>query len=298
MALRTIAAAVDAAAIRFPSRTALISPFQNNEKVSYTALSEKTNALAGWLSTFGFEKNDLLVSDLPNIAENLILQIACNRLGVGYGTAKNIEGMAKFPKVKGAVSATEKGFLVDTSLPLPPLTGEFLLDLINSDDGLEAFVYEDLDEGDENTGHGFYNTPTAYTNKQALAHGNEAAGELDMTEEDIICVSITLCHPFGIGSAVSSALQTGAAVVLPAVGGIQGCGVPSERAAATLEALQSEKCSLLFADTHTLKALPSVPTEGLLNLRGGVCKIGSGATFLEETREYGGVTLKTVGKVT
>ena len=291
--VKTIAAAIDAVAAKFPSRLALTSPFQSAEKLTYQDLSRKTNALAGWLSTYGFEKNDVIVSDLPNISENLLLQIACNRLGVGYGTAKNLESMARdFPKVKGAVSATASGFLAEIGLPFPYLSGEFLQDLI--DNGLDDYMDEDFDEGGESTSHGFYNTPTGYTNQQALVHGTEAAHELKVTEEDTICVSITLCHPFGIGSAVCSAFLSGAAIALPAVGGIQGCGVPSERAAATLLVLESEKCTILFADTHTLKALPE-PSQ-LLLLRDGVVKIGSGATFLQEKREYGGVALRTIGK--
>ena len=83
-------------------------------------------------------------------------------------------------------------------------------------------------------------------------------------------------------------------MVLPAVGGIQGCGVPSERAAATFEVLESERCTLLFADTHTLQALPDHPER--LNLRGGVCKTGSGSDWLDETKSYGGIKLRTVGK--
>ena len=110
-------------------------------------------------------------------------------------------------------------------------------------------------------------------------------------------MSITLCHAFGIGSAVGSALLSGAAVVLPAVGGIRGCGVPAERAAATLSVLESEACTLLFADTHTLKALPPPTDAGALRaLRGGVCKTGSGAAFLDEELEYAGVAMRTVGK--
>jgi acyl-CoA synthetase (AMP-forming)/AMP-acid ligase II len=296
MAMKTIAGCLDAVAVRSPSRIALTSPFQTADKLTYEDLSKTTNALAAWLSVYGFEKKDLLVSDLPNISENLILQLACNRLGVGFATAKNLEGLAKFPKVKGVLCATESGFLAETVLPLPCLSGEFLMDLINNG-GLEEYMHEELDEGDEETGHGFFNNPTAYTNKHALAHGKEAASELAMTEDDIVCVSITLCHPFGIGSAVCSALLAGATIALPAVGGIQGCGVPSERATATLDVLLSEECSLLFADTHTLKALPPPPEDRTLKLRGGVCKIGGGSTFLEETTEYGGVTLRTLGNI-
>jgi hypothetical protein len=292
MSVKTIASLLDASAIKHPTRLALISPFQTT-KYTYADVQYKTNALAGFLTAYGYEKNDLLVSDLPNISENLLLQIACNRIGVHYGTAKNLEGMAKFPKVKGAVCATSAGFLAETNLPVPYLGGEFLMDLINGG-GLDEFSLEDFDDQDENATHAFYNTTTPYTNKQALEQGREAAEELVMTENDVVCISITLCHPFGMGSAVCSTFDRGASIILPAVGGIQGCGVPSERAKATFNVLESEKCTLLFADTHTLKVLPDEPMK--LNLRGGVCKIGSGSTFLQEKRRYGGVSLKTMGK--
>lgn len=291
--IRTIASAIDLVAAKSPTRLALTSPFQGGEKLTYQDLSRTTNALAAWLSTYGFEKNDLIVSDLPNTSENLLLQIACNRIGVGYGTAKDLEFMAKnFVKVQGAVSAVDSGFLAKVGLPFPYLSGEFLRDLI--DNGLNAFMDEDLDEGDEFTNHAFYNSATGYTNQQALLHGSEAANALRITGDDTICISVTLCHPFGMGSAACSAFLSGAAIALPAVGGIQGCGVPSERAAATLSVLESEKCTILFADTHTLKALPE-PSHRL-SLRDGVVKIGSGTAFLSERREYGGVHLKTMGK--
>lgn len=293
---RTIAAAVDAIAAKSPSRLALTSPFQSSQKLTYQDLSSKTNALATWLNRYGLEKNDILVSDLPNVTENLLLQIACNRLGAGYGTAKNLESMAKqFPKIKGAVSTSTTGFLADVGLPLPYLSADFLQDLIESLDNPVGMEDEELfDVGDENTPHGYYNSATGYTNQQALTHGMEAIDELKITEDDTICISITLCHAFGIGSAVSAALQSGACIALPAVGGIQGCGVPSERASATLEVLESEQCTILFADTHTLKALPEPSTT--LMLRDGVVKTGSGSTFLEETTKYGGISLKTIGK--
>ena len=292
--IRTIAAAIDAIAVKSPSRLALTCPFQSAQKLlTYQDLSRTTNALAAWLSTYGFEKNDLIVSDLPNSSENLLLQIACNRIGVGYGTAKDLESMAKnFIKVQGAVSATGSGFLAEVGLPFPYLSGEFLQDLI--DNGLNDYMDEDLDEGDELSNHGYYNTAVGYTNHQALLHGEEAARELNLTPDDTICIAVTMCHPFGIGSAACSAFLSGASIALPAVGGIQGCGVPSERAAATLSVLESEKCTILFADTHTLKALPE--SSQRLSLRDGVVKIGSGATFLKEKRTYGGVELRTIGK--
>lgn len=303
MAAKTIAAVLDATALRFPTRRAVVSPFQSHS-FSYEELRQTSDSLAGFLQMYGYERGDLLISDLPNTTENLLVQLACNRLGVYYGTVKDLKQMAKFPKVKGAVSATGSGFLAEINLPYPVLSGDFLVDLIHGggktmgvslDDFSSEHVTQDDRENAAETPHAFYNTTTApYTNAQALQHGQEAAEELIVVEEDVVCISVTLCHAFGMGSAVGSAILRGACMALPAVGGIQGCGVPSERAAATFEVLESEKCTLLFADKHTLKALPDHPER--LNLRGGVCKVGSGSDWLDETVQYGGIKLRTMGK--
>ncbi len=83
---------------------------------------------------------------------------------------------------------------------------------------------------------------------------------------------------------------------------VQGCGVPSQRAQVTLNTMASEKCTLLFADTHTLKALKddnlkeALEKVDLSQLRGGVCKTGSGATILEETVRLKQTNMLTCGK--
>uniref|UniRef100_A0A6U9VNK5 AMP-dependent synthetase/ligase domain-containing protein n=1 Tax=Pseudo-nitzschia australis TaxID=44445 RepID=A0A6U9VNK5_9STRA len=339
MTVKTIAAALDATALRIPDRIALVSPSPEAlmrtitaidsegigetlplNRYTYSDFRDKTNRLAGFLKAYGYGQNDVIMSDLPNVAENLVLQIACNRIGVTYATAKGLEGMAKLTKVKGAVSATGTGFLAETSLSLPYLSGDFLLDLIHgttngtisgSNDlfGLKGFQLEDNEQSavfsdDEESAtklppHAYYNSAKPFTNEEALEMGADAAWEVAMVEEDIVCVAITLCHAFGMGSAVCSTLKEGATIVLPAVGGIRGCGIPSQRAEATLQVLESEKCTLLFADTHTLKAFPneeSIRPERL-SLKGGACKVGSGSTFLEETVKCGGATLRTLGSI-
>jgi acyl-CoA synthetase (AMP-forming)/AMP-acid ligase II len=278
-----------------------VSPFQN-QSFTYEELQQTSDSLAGFLQLYGFERRDLLISDLPNTTENAILQLACNRLGVYFGTVKNAEQLVQFPRVKGAVSVDSTGFLAETTLPLPCLSGEFLVDLIRGGNtggvkrevySMEHFDQEALEDATI-TPHAYYNsTSNAFTNGQALQLADEAANELFVVEQDVVCISVTLCHPFGMGSAIGSCLLRGACIALPAVGGIYGCGVPSERAAATFEVLESEKCTLLFADTHTLQALPDHPER--LNLRGGVCKIGSGSDWLNDTRKYAGVTLRTMG---
>jgi hypothetical protein len=302
---KSLAAALDAVAAKYPQRLAVTtcSASGNNSsssrcsRLTYQELSHTTQVVATRLADYGYQPQDVLVSDFPNVGENLVLQLACNRLGVAYATAKNAASLANnLPVIKGAVAIDSSGFLQDANLPLDLLTGaafqEFVDDaeiVSKGQDGLPLLAVGDLD-----TPHAFYNSGTPYTNRQALAHGRDAAQQLSMIGDDVVCISITLGHAFGMGSAVTAALLSGATIVLPAVGGLFGCGVPSERAAATQHALEHDGCTLLFADTHTLQALSS-PTQPLA-LRNGVVKIGSGATFLAETREYGGVTLRTVGK--
>ena len=239
--------------------------------------------------------------DLPNVAENLVLQLACSRLGVAFATAKDAKVLAKLQDagldVLGAVTADEGGFLAGADLEAHIDEAELAALMDTELD--PAVALADLAVGDEaeaaaGDAHAYFNSPSALTNADLLAQGADAAAQLGLTEDDKVCVSITLCHGFGIGSACAGAFMAGAAVVLPAVGGIRGCGKPAQRAEATLQTLADEQCSILFADTHTLKALPA--SDGNLALRGGVCKIGSGTEFLEETREYEGVTLRTLGK--
>jgi len=151
---------------------------------------------------------------------------------------------------------------------------------------------------------------TPLTHAEAISQGTEAAHHLELTESDRVCCSVTLMHPFGIGSSVTSTLLAGGTLVLPAVGGIRGCGDPKQRAQVTLETLASTKTTVVFGDSHTLKAmLDAPPPSQPLSLRTGAIKIGSGASFLAGIREipaskggqatpleYGGVALRAVGK--
>jgi len=325
MAVKTIAAALDATAMRIPDRTALVSASPEAlmrtltatesssgddealplSRYSYGDFHEKTNQLAGFLKLYGYERNDVMISDLPNVAENLMLQVACNRIGVAYATAKDLGGMAKLAKVKGSVSATGTGFLAETNLSLPSLSGDFLLDMIHGTSGANNSFLDLEFEDNEQDGstslpsHAYYNSTKPFTNEEALEMGADAAWEIAMIEDDVVCVAITLCHAFGMGSAVCSTIKEGATIVLPSVGGIRGCGVPSKRAEVTLQVLESEKCTLLFADTHTLKAFSDDDALRIqqMPLRGGVCKVGSGSQFLEETVKCGGATFKTLGTI-
>ena len=147
--------------------------------------------------------------------------------------------------------------------------------------------------GGANANHAFYNSTSPLTNDTIEELAEDAVRHLELTPSDTACVSITLSHAFGIGSAAAACLSSGASISLPNVDGLHGCGVPSDRAAATLLALE-DGATVLYADTHTLKALPE--EVNLPQLRTGVCKISSGADFLEQGSPFAGLNLWTLGK--
>jgi hypothetical protein len=126
--------------------------------------------------------------------------------------------------------------------------------------------------GGANANHAFYNSTSPLTNDAIDELAEDAVRHLELTPSDTACVSITLSHAFGIGSAAAACLSSGACISLPNVDGLHGCGVPSDRAAATLLALE-DGATVLYADTHTLKALPS--DVNLPQLRTGVCLCGN-----------------------
>lgn len=284
---------------------ALISP-QQNLHLTYGQLRVKAYSLAVDLRERGVGLGDIVATDLPNVAEGLMLHLACARLGAAVATATNVDILQQLPaKVRCAVSAHQESWLSNHMFPSPPLLvdGDAMDSVLNLYDRVEddALDVDDNEEAFERV-LGYFNSPKALTQGHALTQGEYMKHHLQMTDSDRVCVSITLYHAFGVGSACASAILSGAAIVLPAVGGLRGCGIPSQRAQVTLDTLESEKCTLLFADTHTLKALhdeslaKSLNAADLSSLRGGVCKTGSGSDILEQTVDLANVKLSTLGK--
>lgn len=288
----TLAAALHSQA---PGGLALAAPAQGIEW-TYGELSRRVSGLAGGLSKMGYARGDVVATDLASTAENLVLQLAASHLGVAVLCLKDIGGLGKFGadlRVRGAVATSAGSFLAEADLPLPrlfvePSAGE----LAFADVAGEAPAASD----DSSAPLGYYSSASPLTNGAALAAGTASREKLGMTEKDVVLVSITLNHVFGIGSGVCAALQSGATVVLPDASGVVGCGSPSQRAIKTLEYLDALGCTLLYADTHTHKALIAESPAPLKSLRGGICKVGSGTTFLEGTVELSGVSLHTMGK--
>lgn len=292
-------------------RTALVSP-QQGVNWTFDELHRRARGLSLGLRDRGVGKGSVVATDLPNVAEGLVLQFACARLGAAVATAKNIESLRSMMlPIRCAVvapassSVSSASFLTQQEFGAPHIFAgddemETMLNICTAENG--SALDDDTDEFADGRPLGYFGSPKALTHGMALQQGRDMVAHFDMIENDKVCVSITLYHAFGIGSACSSALQAGAAVVLPAVGGLLGCGVPSQRAAATLQTLAAERCTLLFADTHTLHALGDEALSQALveanlsaHLRGGVCKTGSGTEVLPETVELANVRLATLG---
>mmetsp|Transcript_14220 Transcript_14220/g.42754 ORF Transcript_14220/g.42754 Transcript_14220/m.42754 type:complete len:338 (+) Transcript_14220:78-1091(+) len=309
-AASSLASVVHGHAAAAPTSLALAAP-QEGVSWTYRELSERAARVAGQLARLGYGHGDVLVMDLPNSTENLLLQVACSHLGVAAATAKDAGALAALceaARVRGAVTQAAPGaggVLAEASLPLAPVAVEDVVSPGSPDAPLPTMA-----AAEDGLALGYWNSTKPLTNGEALATmGAAAVQRLAMGPEDRVLVSITLCHAFGIGSAAGSALLAGAAVVLPGASGTRGCGSPGQRAQVTLEVLASQRCTLLFADVHTLKALPPPGQAELSALRGGACKVGSGADFLEAVREaklgpegelrpleYAGVPLVAVGK--
>ena len=65
--------------------------------------------MASGLQSIGVTPGSVVLSDLPNVAENLVLQIACNRLGAAMGTAKDskkVDEMRKKIDIRSCVSTS------------------------------------------------------------------------------------------------------------------------------------------------------------------------------------------------
>jgi hypothetical protein len=226
-------------AIRRAAPTALALDAPRQQVLwSYGELHQRVRQLAGGLRELGVGKGDVVASDLPNVCENLLLQLAVAHLGGSFASAKDEKSLlAAVGEVRCAVvQSPEVSWLWGFAKTAPRAV---LLDMDGAGTetgGVPAFselAGHAVDTHDEAaTPEGLFATygGSALTHEQAAVLGAGAAAGLGSTAADKTCVSITLCHAFGMGSGVGGALTSGGAVVLPAADGIRGCGDPKQRA--------------------------------------------------------------------
>jgi len=117
-----------------------------------------------------------------------------------------------------------------------------------------------------------------------LELGDMTVAKLKLTNQDRVCLPLSLNHQMGMGFGVLSALSAGSRVVLPS----------EEDENDTMKTMTEEKCSILFADSHTYKDLPCGSTQWA---RCGVLKVGSGDDFnnANADHKWGNVSFLSVG---
>ena len=290
----SIAAAVSVAT---PSNLALLAP-QQEIAWTYEELDLKARQLASGLEDLGYKPGCVVISDIPNVAENLLLQCALAHIGASIMTPpKDVDALAALcakHNIKGVICVD--GATPPLSSPIKQPLPAIHLDVTEGLRPAQGSVpFGELlahcpprgatPAASEDSVLGVFGG-SSLTQSAGLSLGASAASKLMLSADDRVCCSVTLMHAFGIGSSVCSAFSSGAAVVLPAVGGIRGCGDPKQRASVTAEVLASTSATVLFGDTHTLRAMraQAAPTAPLA-LRTGVVKIGSGSTFLDGVTE-------------
>jgi hypothetical protein len=243
----------------------------------------------------GYAPGQKLGARLENSEQLLVALVGTALVGADVETAKTAELLAEV-KCRGTIvhhrDAAVAGAMIGQHEPIAVGGGDIKDPVVHYDILIEAFRGKDAPEPTKEQSSYYFSTTRAATDAALVSNGAAAASALRIATSDVTCVSVPLAHPMGFGFGVLSAFQGKSAIVLPSLEG------GTEAAAAnTAQAMSLEKCTLLLADSHVLKALPAAAPDGLDAFRGGLTKIGSGdAVGLGEPRAVWGKALTTVGK--
>jgi len=292
-----------------------------NASLGYGALYKKVTGLEDVLfNAFNYKEGDAVGMVVPNSHINCVAHLACAKAGLTLVTAKTAEGLLEAFKSKELKDSLKGVIVAQGVLPrqaideflvlhLPIVYGEgaakndvmtieHLLDNISQqsvdlsdDDAAEALAELVRSFASDDRPFAYYNSVTrAVTRAELTAQGAAVAKQLSLTSDDKVCIPVTLNHSMGSGFGLMAALHAGASIVLPS---------PTPDPHATLAALKEEECTVLFADSHTLKTFTpmGLAKADLPALRTGLIKVGSGEAFgLGEPRLLAGTELVTVGK--
>ena len=272
-------------AARHPDREALVVPHQQ-VRLTYRGLLAEVDQVARALLACGVGRGDRVAVWAANRAEWVLVQHASARIGailVNVNPAYRAHELGFVLRQSGAsllvceraLRGVDFAAMVAQVRPeCPALRQVVLLDtpdwaglLAGGDPGAE--LPSDLDP-DDPINIQYTSGTTGFPKGATLTHHNIVnngffVGELcGYTEEDRVCVPVPLYHCFGMVMGVLGAHSHGAAVVLPA---------PSFDPAATLAAVQAERCTSLYGVPTMFIAMLAEPALGgtdLTSLRTGI----------------------------
>jgi fatty-acyl-CoA synthase len=288
----TIGGNFDTTAARFPDRLALVD-VPAGLRYTYAELKDEVDALAYGLLQAGIAKGDRVGIWSPNRAEWTVTQYATAKIGAilvninpAYRTSelefvlnqsgcrlliaaqrlKTSDYAAMIAEVRPRCADLEQVVLLDSDTWRELLeTGKYA-DISVRNDALDAIQLS----ADDPINIQYTSGTTGFPKGATLSHHNILnngffVGELcRYTEEDRIAIPVPFYHCFGMVMGNLAATSHGAAMIIPA---------PAFDPVATLEAVQSERCTSLYGVPTMFiaeLAVPSIDEYDLSSLRTGI----------------------------
>jgi len=284
----TIGGSFDATAVRFSGREALVDR-TTGRRWTYAELAADVDALALGLLEIGIQKGDRVGIWAPNCAEWTLTQYATAKIGAilvninpAYRTRElefvlNQSGATLLISAERLKTSDYAGMIAEVRPRCPDLAHVVLIgrpewqSLLESGRRLDRAVLNRIQlDTDDPINIQYTSGTTGFPKGATLSHHNILnngffVGELcDYTEADRICIPVPFYHCFGMVMGNLAATSHGACMVIPA---------PSFDPAATLEAVQAERCTSLYGVPTMFIAELSAPgfaDYDLSSLRTGI----------------------------
>jgi len=286
----TVGALLDRVAARFGDRDALVD-CASGRRWDYRQLQLDVDALAVGLLELGIDKGDRVGLWAPNCPEWTLVQFATAKIGAvlvninpSYRTHElayvlNQSGcrlLIAAREVRGSVytdmvdSVRDELVALETAIYL----GSPEWDALSASDGADPqdrlHARAAKLSPDDAINIQYTSGTTGFPKGATLSHHNIVnngffVGELcGYTEADRVCIPVPFYHCFGMVMGNLGAVAHGAAMIIPA---------PTFDAAATLKAVQDERCTSLYGVPTMFiaeLALPDFATYDLSSLRTGI----------------------------
>ncbi len=243
----TIGEALRRTAAAFPDRLALVSRHQG-QRYSWREVDAAVDVWAAGLCATGLEPGDRVGVWSTSCAEWVLLQLACARAGLvlvnvnpayrsyelGYVLSRS--RMKTIFLWERDARANYAGILAECGAPVTRM--RFGVDQLPAGvkfvEASDARQVVNIQYTSGTTG-----SPKGVllTHRNILNNGRLVAGQMRLTEQDVICIPVPLYHCFGCVMGVLASVSTGAALVLPNW---------TFDAEATLQAVEAEKATALY----------------------------------------------------
>ena len=285
---RTIGADLLRTAERRPDHEALVD-VPTARRWTYGELNDAVDRVASGLLQLGIEKGDRVGIWSPNCAEWLFVQYATAKIGailvninpayrshelqyvlnqssisllIAAPSFKTSDYVAMVDEVRGGCSGLNDVVFFDSERWND--IASFDIDEAALEERAATLTFDDAINIQYTSGTTGFPKGATLSHHNILNNGYFVGRLLDYTERDRVCVPVPFYHCFGMVLGNLAATSTGATVVIPA---------PAFDPAATLQAVQDERCTSLYGVPTMFIAelgLPNFADYDLTSLRTGI----------------------------